>query len=402
MTLSALTEEDLETVLTWRSASAVLHRMYNHDETTSSEHRAWFQRLQNDAASSWYLYRCGPSAPAGVVCFTRRDLEQRSAFWSFYTSPHAVPGTSIRLALDSLELGFSDLSLAKVCAEVLETNSRSFTFHKKIGFVEEGTLREQYFDGVCYVDVSRFGMLAREWPDRRRALVARIAELNNARVAIAPAPAAIVILSDEDSWINPAIYDLMIDWTELGHRVHWTHRQEDLPPADFCFLLSFSQVVPSEVTAQFRHTLVVHESELPQGKGWSPLSWQVIDGRRRIPVTLFEAVDRVDSGRIYAQRWIEFEGHELVDELRAVQAKATLSLCRWFVERYPESAAQAREQIGVESFYARRGPADSELDPEKSIADQFNLLRVVDNERYPAYFTWHGYQYQLIVSRKSG
>lgn len=194
----------------------------------------------------------------------------------------------------------------------------------------------------------------------------------------------------------------MIDWTELGHHVYWAHHIEDLPPADFCFLLSFSQVLPDSVRALFRHTLVVHESDLPKGKGWSPLSWQIVEGQNRIPVTLFEAVDRVDSGPIYAQRWIDFVGHELVDELRTSQAEATLSLCRWFVACYPKSAALAREQVGVESFYPRRDPANSMLDPNMSIADQFNLLRVVDNERYPAYFLWRGHHYEIMVSRKTG
>ena len=34
----------------------------------------------------------------------------------------------------------------------------------------------------------------------------------------------------------------------------------------------------------------------------------------------------------------------------------------------------------------KRTPADSEIDPGKSILEQFNLLRIVDSERYPAFF----------------
>lgn len=141
----------------------------------------------------------------------------------------------------------------------------------------------------------------------------------------------------------------------------------------------------------------MHESDLPQGKGWSPLTWQILDGQPRIPVTLIEAAERVDSGVIYAQRWLEFQGHELIDELRAAQAEATHDLCRWFVDTYPRSAEQGRPQQGEESFYARRRPADSRLDPEQPLAEQFNLLRVVDNERYPAFFEWRGKRYTLSI-----
>ena len=151
----------------------------------------------------------------------------------------------------------------------------------------------------------------------------------------------------------------------------------------------------------FGHTLVVHESDLPQGKGWSPLTWQILEGKSHIPVTLFEAAERVDSGPIYAQRWLEFKGHELLDELRYGQAAATRELCRWFVDNYPESAAEACEQSGEESIYPRRRPADSALDANQTFAEQFNLLRVVDNQRYPAFFDWCDRRYELTITHKS-
>ena len=160
-------------------------------------------------------------------------------------------------------------------------------------------------------------------------------------------------------------------------------------------------MVPAEVRAQFQHCLVVHESDLPHGKGWSPLTWQILEGRNRIPVTLIEAAERVDSGPIYAQRWLEFQGHELIDELRAAQAEATHALCRWFVDTYPTSAEQGQAQTGDETFYPRRRPVDSRLDAESSLAEQFDRLRVVDNERYPAFFDWRGQRYTLSILRQN-
>ena len=132
------------------------------------------------------------------------------------------------------------------------------------------------------------------------------------------------------------------------------------------------------------------------------MTWQILDGADRIPVTLIEAADDVDSGPVYAQRWIAFEGHELIDELRAAQAKATHALCRAFVDNYPESAAQGREQAGEPTYYPRRRPADSELDPEHSLIDQFNQLRVADNRRYPAFFEFDGHRYVLRIERELG
>ena len=44
------------------------------------------------------------------------------------------------------------------------------------------------------------------------------------------------------------------------------------------------------------------------------------------------------------------------------------------------SAGQPTIQTGEESFYSRRWLSDSRLDVNKTIVEQFNLLRVVDNQ----------------------
>ena len=207
-----------------------------------------------------------------------------------------------------------------------------------------------------------------------------------------------MILSDADSWINAHLLELVEAWEELGHTVHRTHELADAGAGDFCFCLGFGRLLPESVRARFHHTLVVHESDLPRGKGWSPLTWQILDGADRIPVTLIEAADKVDSGTIYAQRWVEFEGHELVDELRAAQGEATRALCREFVDDYPACAERGREQHGEESFYPRRKPDDSRIDPERPLSEQLALLRVVDNGRYPAFFEWRGRCFELHIT----
>ena len=137
--------------------------------------------------------------------------------------------------------------------------------------------------------------------------------------------------------------------------------------------------------ARHRYNLVVHESALPQGQGWSPLTWQILEGASSNPITLFEAAAELDAGPIYLQKQIRLRGHELVDEWRALQASATFELCLDWFDRHQEVVLAANPQYGEASYYPRRRTADSQLDPDLSLAEQFNLLRVVDNERYGAF-----------------
>ena len=196
----------------------------------------------------------------------------------------------------------------------------------------------------------------------------------------------IIILTDIDSWIAPYVAVLRNKLVKMGHNVHI---EENFPSGsnfDMCFMLSYSRIVSREILARNKHNLVVHESALPQGKGWSPMTWQILEGKNIVPITLFEAAESVDAGQIYLQRKMLFSGNELVEDLRSCQGNTTVAMCLEFVNNYPEILSQARPQKGQESFYARRTPEDSRLDINQSIKEQFNLLRVVDNKKYPAWF----------------
>ncbi len=88
----------------------------------------------------------------------------------------------------------------------------------------------------------------------------------------------------------------------------------------------------------------------------------------------------------------------MVDELRAAQAAATLALVRAFLDRYPWSAAEGRAQQGEPSYYPRRRPDDSRLDPDRTLRQLFNQLRVADPVRYPAFFELAGRRFELRIT----
>ena len=210
----------------------------------------------------------------------------------------------------------------------------------------------------------------------------------------------IAIVSDEGSWIRPYVEQLSMNLQKMGHDVVCRYSFDKINSYDFVFLLSCQEIVKEEFLKLNRHNLVVHESALPKGKGWSPLTWQILEGKSQLTITLFEAEEHVDAGRIYLQKEVYFDGTELIDDLRKIQGATTCALCLAFVRGYPGILRTAREQEGEESFYPRRRAEDSRLDLDKTLREQLNLLRVVDNERYPAFFDWKGIRYYLAINRE--
>lgn len=170
---------------------------------------------------------------------------------------------------------------------------------------------------------------------------------------------------------------------------------KELRNFDIVFILSYHKILDKNFLKQNKHNLVVHGSSLPQGKGFAPLFHQVIEGKNEIVFTLFEADEKVDAGGIYLQKTLYLNGLELYEELREKQAKITLELCSEFLQNHANLKAQA--QSGKESFYPKRSPKDSELDINKSIKQQFNLLRICSNEEFPAFFYKDGKKFILKI-----
>lgn len=70
-------------------------------------------------------------------------------------------GTSALIAL--MKHAFFSMNFYRLEAEVIEYNSPALKLVKKLGFVEEGRLRQaKYFDGIYY-DIFRFGILKHEF-----------------------------------------------------------------------------------------------------------------------------------------------------------------------------------------------------------------------------------------------
>lgn len=210
----------------------------------------------------------------------------------------------------------------------------------------------------------------------------------------------ITLLTDnENSWFVPYGRSLQQQLSDQGHEVVYVFNVKDVCNGDVCFLLSCVRLVPAAVLSLNRNNIVVHASDLPKGKGFSPLQWQILEGRNEIPLTLFEVVENADAGPYYIKDVISFKGTELLEEMRQTMAEKILEMCVRFIGNF--DSIQAIDQSGEETFYRKRTAADDELDVNKTIEAQFNHLRIADNEKFPLYFRHKDEKYILKIYRES-
>lgn len=202
------------------------------------------------------------------------------------------------------------------------------------------------------------------------------------------------LLDSPDNWMIQHA-SALINKLKPIHSVRLIHSAEEIQEGDILFILSFYKLVPENFLNLNKHNIVIHASKLPQGKGWSPATWQILAGENKIPLTLFEAINKVDAGPIYFQDELELDGTELIENWQNKMGQKIIEMAERFLKKYPD--VKGIEQIGADSYYSKRTPKDSELNINKTISNQFNLFRVVDNEKYPAFFKHKGKKYILRI-----
>jgi methionyl-tRNA formyltransferase len=206
----------------------------------------------------------------------------------------------------------------------------------------------------------------------------------------------VILCSDPDHPVMPHLRAWQ-EKMEGGHEVRIAQDVAEVGEGDFLFLVSCLAIVGREVRERFGHVLVLHASDLPRGRGWSPHIWSVLNGENRLCVSLIDAADPVDSGDIWQQREILLDGSELHDEINAALFAAELALMDWAVANC--GSARPRAQQGEASHCPRRRPADSQVPVEATLAEIFDRLRVADPARFPAFFEHRGHRYKLMIEK---
>jgi len=204
----------------------------------------------------------------------------------------------------------------------------------------------------------------------------------------------IAILTSPKQWFVP--YAKKLNEKMGDSRLFFDHTQIT-DQYDILFILSYHKIIQKKFLIA-KHNVVIHASDLPQGKGWAPMFWQILENNNDIVFSMFEASDSIDNGDVYMKKTLSLTGYELNNELRDKQAKFIIDMCNEFIDNYKRYSIPTA-QIGVETFYKKRSAKDSELDINKTINEQFNLLRIVDNDNYPAFFYKDGQKYILKIEK---
>jgi diamine N-acetyltransferase len=124
---------------------------------TRDQEVEWITRVTKDPSQlNFVIYSIAdPAEPAGTVSLTSIDRRSRNAEYGriFVDAKFRRAGLMRHASTLLLRYAFAELNLHKVYLRVFADNDSASGLYRKLGFVEEGCLREHVYKNGVYRDV---------------------------------------------------------------------------------------------------------------------------------------------------------------------------------------------------------------------------------------------------------
>jgi UDP-4-amino-4,6-dideoxy-N-acetyl-beta-L-altrosamine N-acetyltransferase len=152
--LRPATDNDVDSIRTWRNHPAVRRASIMNAEITPDGHRSWWQRVSVDPRT-WVLIFEYDEVPSGVVIFKDHDPVAGSAEWGFFLDSDGLTASGrlfpawIALERAAVDFGFRVLNLTSLGGRTLAWNGAVLELHRRTGFQEVAERRYvEEIDGV--------------------------------------------------------------------------------------------------------------------------------------------------------------------------------------------------------------------------------------------------------------
>jgi RimJ/RimL family protein N-acetyltransferase len=148
--LRAIEAQDLETLRTWINDPQTARHLAISWPVSMRDQQEWFERLRKDSDRRKLGIELRQGDLIGLLSFMNMDHQNRSVEIGITigNSEHRGKGLASRALNLAEQVLFSEFNFHRIWAEIVETNEPCLRLFKKVGFEQEGLLRESvYWDG---------------------------------------------------------------------------------------------------------------------------------------------------------------------------------------------------------------------------------------------------------------
>lgn len=169
---------------------------------------------------------------------------------------------------------------------------------------------------------------------------------------------------------------------------------------EWIFVPHWSHLIPESIWGKWP-TVIFHMTDLPYGRGGSPLQNLIKRGHTSTMITALRCGSGLDTGDIYLKQPLDLHGSAEEIFLRADE------LIENMIEKIVYEEPKAVPQLGDPVKFKRRTPAQSNLSlcQEGALADWYDQIRMLDAAGYPhAFLEVHGMrlEFRRVSQRSDG
>jgi methionyl-tRNA formyltransferase len=194
------------------------------------------------------------------------------------------------------------------------------------------------------------------------------------------------IVASSKAWHLDAFERFRLDmpgrWVYVESRCELEKAVVEFAPR-YIFLLHWNWVVPQAIWSK-HECICFHMTDVPYGRGGSPLQNLILAGRVETEVTALRMIDEMDAGPVYAKRAMSLSGRAEEIYLRA--GELCWEMIRWMLKEAPIPTPQK----GEVTKFMRRKPEQSLLPMKWDLTGLYDHIRMLDAPTYPLAFIDYG------------
>lgn len=209
-----------------------------------------------------------------------------------------------------------------------------------------------------------------------------------------------VLIATIKSWNIENTYKL-VDKYSHAYEIKLISNQPDLLEKvvykfdpDYIFFPHWSYMIPESIFSCW-NCIVFHMTDLPFGRGGSPLQNLIIRGFRETKISAIQVSKELDSGPIYMQSMLSLEG-----SAEDIFKRASRIIFEEMIPKFLTKKLVPKEQSGEVTVFKRRSPKESELQEDMDLCMIYDYIRMLDAEGYPNAFLRFG-RYRLEFQNAS-
>lgn len=147
----------------------------------------------------------------------------------------------------------------------------------------------------------------------------------------------------------------------------------------YVFFPQWPSIIKPEIFQNFE-CIIFHMTDLPYGRGGSPLQNLILRGHKSTKLSAIRCVTELDAGPIYFKRDLSLQG--TAEDILLRVGNLVFEMIKYIVCNKPVPI----EQTGEPTMFKRRSPKDGNLINIDQLDKLYDFIRMLDGDGYPRAF----------------